>query len=85
MVPVKMGSVLQCRIQRSRDAHTQSICQVAHAEKSHDAWEEFAKNSGPTVVGATQGASCFGPAYEFAFIADTELRKRKIREKVPIT
>jgi sulfide:quinone oxidoreductase len=30
-------------------------------------------------------ASCFGPAYEFAFIMDTDLRKRKIRDKVPMT
>jgi len=37
------------------------------------------------VVGAVQGASCFGPAYEFAMIAVTELRRRKLRHKVPIT
>ena len=30
-------------------------------------------------------ASCFGPAYEFAFILDTDLRRRKLRNKVPIT
>ena len=30
-------------------------------------------------------ASCFGPAYEFAFILDADLRKRKLRHKVPIT
>jgi sulfide:quinone oxidoreductase len=37
------------------------------------------------VVGAVQGASCFGPAYEFAMIMDTDLRRRKIRDKVPMT
>jgi sulfide:quinone oxidoreductase len=37
------------------------------------------------VVGAVQGASCFGPAYEFAFILDTELRKRRVRDRVPMT
>ena len=37
------------------------------------------------MVGAVQGASCFGPAYEFAMILDTELRRRKIRDKVPMT
>ena len=31
------------------------------------------------------GASCFGPAYEFAFIVDADLRKRKLRHKVPMT
>ncbi|MFC3117528.1 hypothetical protein ACFOHS_01315 [Jhaorihella thermophila] len=36
-------------------------------------------------MGAVQGASCFGPAYEFTFILDTELRRRKIRDQVPIT
>ena len=64
---------------------TQSICHVDHAEKANAAFEAFAQNPGPIVVGAVQGASCFGPAYEFAFILDTELRKRKIRDKVPMT
>ena len=43
------------------------------------------QNSGPVVVGAVQGASCFGPAYEFAFILDTELRHRRLRDRVPMT
>mgnify|MGYP001819259263 FL=1 len=30
-------------------------------------------------------ASCFGPAYEFAFIMDADLRKRKMRDRVPMT
>lgn len=67
------------------EGFTQSICHVDHAEKANAALEEFAKNPGPIVVGAVQGASCFGPAYEFAFILDTELRKRRIRDKVPMT
>jgi sulfide:quinone oxidoreductase len=37
------------------------------------------------VVGAVQGASCFGPAYEYAMILDTELRRRRIRDQVPMT
>src|SRR5581483_10264673 len=64
---------------------TQSICHVDHAERAAEAFEAFAKNPGAIVVGAVQGASCFGPAYEFAMILDTELRKRKIRDKVPMT
>jgi sulfide:quinone oxidoreductase len=67
------------------DGHTTSICHIDHAEKANEAFEAFAKNPGPIVVGAVQGASCFGPAYEFAFILDTELRKRRIRDKVPMT
>ncbi|BFT31018.1 FAD-dependent oxidoreductase [Alteromonas sp. D210916BOD_24] len=67
------------------DGYTQSVCHVNHAEKACTAWEEFVKNPGPIVVGAAQGASCFGPAYETAFIMDADLRKRKIRDKVPMT
>ena len=37
------------------------------------------------MVGAVQGASCYGPAYEFAMILDADLRQRKIRDKVPMT
>jgi len=65
--------------------YTHSICHVDHAMKSHDEWESFCKNPGPIVVGAVQGASCFGPAYEYAFIMETDLRKRRIRDKVPMT
>src|SRR5690606_21211778 len=65
--------------------YTQAICHVDHAAKAQAAVMEFAKNPGPIVVGAAQGASCYGPAYEFAFILDTELRRRKIRDRVPMT
>jgi sulfide:quinone oxidoreductase len=67
------------------DGHTQSVCHVDHAERAHAAFQEFAKTPGPIVVGAVQGASCFGPAYEYAFILDTELRRRRLRDKVPMT
>lgn len=64
---------------------TQSVCHVDHALKASDAFEAFARDPKPIVVGAVQGASCFGPAYEFALILDTELRKRRVRDRVPMT
>ena len=67
------------------NGHTCSICHVDHAEKAAVNFEEFCKNPKPIIVGAVQGASCFGPAYEFTFILDTELRRRKIRDQVPMT
>ncbi len=67
------------------DGFTQSICHVSHALKANEAFETFCKNPGPIIVGAVQGASCFGPAYEFLFILETELRRRKIRDRVPMT
>ncbi len=65
--------------------HTHSVCTVPHAEAFWGEYQEFLKNPGPVVIGAMPMASCFGPAYEFAFILDTDLRRRKLRNKVPIT
>ncbi|MDP1654691.1 MAG: FAD/NAD(P)-binding oxidoreductase [Hydrogenophaga sp.] len=65
--------------------HTQSICHVEHAVEAEQRWQEFVKDPGHVVVGAVQGASCYGPAYELAMIMDTDLRRRKIRDKVPMT
>ena len=65
--------------------HTVSVCRTDHASHAADDFDAFCANPRPIVVGAAQGASCFGPAYEFALILDTELRKRKIRDQVPMT
>ncbi len=67
------------------DGHTHSVCTVDHAEHAYAAWKEFVRDPGPIVVGAAQGASCFGPAYEAAFIYDTDLCRRKLRDRVPMT
>ena len=65
--------------------HTHSVCTVDHAEAFYKDYQTFLQNPGPVVIGAMPMASCFGPAYEFAFILDADLRKRKLRHKVPIT
>ena len=65
--------------------HTQSVCTTPHATSAWAAYQNFLANPGPIVVGAVQGASCFGPAYEFAMIIDADLRKRKLRDRVPMT
>jgi sulfide:quinone oxidoreductase len=65
--------------------HTQSVCTLPHALHAWDAYQQFLKDPGPIVVGAVQGASCFGPAYEFAMILDADLRRRKLRDRVPMT
>ncbi len=66
------------------DGNTQSICHVDHAEKAKLAVDALVKAGGPVVIGAVQGASCFGPAYEFAFILETALRRAKARDRVPM-
>jgi sulfide:quinone oxidoreductase len=64
---------------------TQSVCTQEHALHAWEKYQEFLKDPGPILVGAAGGASCFGPAYEFAMILDADLRKRKLRDRVPMT
>ena len=66
------------------EGYTDSVCKTDHAAIIGKKFEEFCANPGPVVVGAAQGASCYGPAYEYTFIIETELRKRKIRDRVPM-
>ncbi|MBA4226114.1 MAG: pyridine nucleotide-disulfide oxidoreductase [Hyphomonas sp.] len=67
------------------EGFTQSVCHIDHATAAHTAFEQFCQDPGPVIVGAVQGASCYGPAYETLMIIETELRKRKIRDRVPMT
>lgn len=64
---------------------TQSVCTVEHAETCYEDFKKLLAEPGPVVVGALQGASCFGPAYEYATILDTELRRKRLRAQVPMT
>lgn len=63
----------------------QSICTGARAVDCYTACERLMKTPGPVVIGAAQGASCFGPAYEFILILDQVLRQRNQRDQVPLT
>ena len=67
------------------EANTHSICTIDHAEKTWTDYQNFLIDPGPAVIGAMPGASCFGPAYEFAFIFNRDLRRRRKRNKVPLT
>jgi sulfide:quinone oxidoreductase len=65
--------------------YTDSICSVDHAETAYGNYQKLLDEPGHVIIGAMPFASCFGPAYEFSFIVDTDLRKRKIRDQVPMT
>jgi sulfide:quinone oxidoreductase len=65
--------------------YSHSVCTVDHAEKTWAAYQELLKDPGPVIIGAMPMASCFGPAYEFSFIVNTDLRRRRLRHKVPMT
>lgn len=57
---------------------------IDHAIKTGATWKSVLENPGPVVIGSSQMVSCFGPSYELAFEMDVELRRRKMRHKVPI-
>ncbi len=57
---------------------------LENARKAKAAWERLLADPGPVVLGSTQFASCFGPYYELAFELDYELRRRRMRHKVPM-
>ncbi|RJQ45927.1 MAG: NAD(P)/FAD-dependent oxidoreductase [Gaiellales bacterium] len=65
--------------------HNYSVCTPAHAEHARAGWEEFVRDPGPVVIGASQGASCMGAAYEFLFNFEYACRKAGIRDRVDIT
>lgn len=66
------------------DNKIQNIVIPKLANKTLEAFEALVKDPGPVVVGATQGASCMGAAYEYLFNMDKELRKHKVRDKVTL-
>lgn len=44
------------------EGYTTSVCTTPHAAQAFEPWKRFVEQPGPIVVGAVQGASCFGPA-----------------------
>ena len=53
------------------------------AVEAAEGWARFLNDPGPVVVAATQGAACFGAAYEFVFNVAYQLKKHKL--KVPVS
>jgi sulfide:quinone oxidoreductase len=62
-----------------------TITTLPDAIKAGEAWRRFLDKPGPVVVAATQGASCFGAAYEFLFNTSYQLRKAGLKKQVKLT
>lgn len=65
--------------------NSNTITTLPTAEKTGVAWQRFLDNPGPIVIGATQGAGCFGAAYEFLFNTAYQLKKAGLKKSVPLT
>ena len=67
----------------SENANT--ITTLAEAERTGEAWKRFLREPGDVVVAASQGAGCFGAAYEFLFNTSYQLRKAGLHKQVKLT
>jgi NADH dehydrogenase FAD-containing subunit len=62
-----------------------TITTLEDAGHAGEGWRRFLDDPGPVVIGATQGAGCFGAAYEFLFNTSYRLRKAGLRKRVSLT
>jgi sulfide:quinone oxidoreductase len=65
--------------------NAQTITTLEDAIRAGEAWRRFLADPGDIVVGATQGAGCFGAAYEFLFNVSYQLRKAGLKRRVKLT
>lgn len=71
-----------------KKGYSHSICTTNHAAEAAKGFEKLVADPGPVVIGSVQGASCFGPAYEYALLVQHELHRRggdALNKKCPIT
>jgi sulfide:quinone oxidoreductase len=65
--------------------NAQTITTLPAAERTAEAWERFLADPGDIVIAATQGAGCFGAAYEFLFNTSYQLRRAGLHKQVKLT
>jgi sulfide:quinone oxidoreductase len=65
-----------------RGGNAYTITTLEGAVDAAEGWARFINEPGPIIVGATQGAACFGAAYEFVFNVAYHLKKHRL--KVPV-
>jgi sulfide:quinone oxidoreductase len=62
-----------------------TITSLPDAVRAGQAWRRFLDDPGDVVIAASQGAGCFGAAYEFLFNTAYRLRKAGLHKKVNLT
>ena len=67
------------------DGNAFTITTLEDAEAAGEGWRRFVEDPGPVVIAATQGAGCFGAAYEFLFNMSYQLRRAKLKDRAPLT
>ena len=65
--------------------HAYTITTLDDAIHAGEGWRRFLEAPGDIVVGAAQGAGCFGAAYEYLFNISHQLRKAGLKRQVKLT
>ncbi len=67
------------------DGFAYTITTLKDAMQAGEGWRKFLNDPGNIVIGATQGAGCFGAAYEYLFNTAHQLRKAGLKKQVKLT
>jgi NADH dehydrogenase FAD-containing subunit len=67
------------------DGNAYTITTLEDAIRAGEGWRRFLNQPGDIVVGATQGAGCFGAAYEYLFNVSHQLRKAGLKKRARLT
>jgi sulfide:quinone oxidoreductase len=67
------------------DGNACTITTLEDAIHAGEGWRCFLDEPGDIVVGASQGAGCFGAAYEYLFNVSHQLRKAGLKKRVKLT
>ena len=62
-----------------------TITTLPAAVHAGEGWRRFLEDPGDIVVGAVQGAGCFGAAYEYLFNVSHQLRRAGLKKRVNLT
>ncbi len=67
------------------DGNAVTITTLPDAVRAGEEWLRFLDDPGDIVIGAAQGAGCFGAAYEFLFNVSHQLKRLGLRDRVRMT
>jgi sulfide:quinone oxidoreductase len=67
------------------DGNAYTITTLEDAIHAGEGWRRFLAEPGDVVIGATQGAGCFGAAYEYLFNVSHQLRRAGLKKQVTLT
>jgi sulfide:quinone oxidoreductase len=68
-----------------REGNAYTITTLDDAVHAGEGWRKFLDQPGDIVIGASQGAGCFGAAYEYLFNVSHQLRKAGLKKQVGLS